>query len=206
MSNQLDKGALLRAVTCILGMEGSDAGLTRLAEELTVGLDPWSQFEFALCREEMWGAISQILGAGGAGFRSIVQVHNDSTDALVVVELGSSYSLSAAGNVVFSRSNVQATTDGGQIFVALDGRWIKAAIPYARLRSQNGVALPAGINNGTFAQPEVFAANLRYDQQFRVLLRPQDTFSVFPNTDNTGIKANFVVRARRILNARELTL
>jgi hypothetical protein len=202
MSNQLSKAPILQAVVCTLGLEDGDAGLTRLAEELTIGLNPWSADnpEFALCRQDYLFAFRQTVGAGGAGFRSIAQLHNDSPDAIVVVEPGCLW-LVGGGTVLLSRSNVLATTDGGLVAQARDSRYLRPAVPYVRARSQNGAALPAGISNGIFFG----SGGTQYSLVFPYVLRPGDTLSAFPDADNVAMtSATWVGRVRRILNQREL--
>src|SRR5258706_9228997 len=122
MSNQLSKPQILQLVTCILGLEDGDAGLTRLAEELAVALNPWSKDnqQFALCRGEINWAASALVAAGGAGFRSIFQIHNDSTDDLLDID---GWLISGGGAAyMVARTSTLATTDLGLVAIARDAR------------------------------------------------------------------------------------
>jgi len=202
MSNQLDKPGLLQAVTCILGLEGSDAGLTRLAEELTVGLNPWSTDnpEFAICRGDILWAATTLVAAGGAGFRSIISLEVDAQGVgMCVVEgwdVGGSAYRMARGPTVLA-------TDLGNISQALDGR-ARTQPPYIHFRSSNGIALPAGINNGVFLDRIATTGTL---PGLKVVLTDSPfnpKLFWYPAADNLPITITVWGRVRRILNAREV--
>lgn len=201
MSNEFKLNVgILQAVTCILGLDGED-GLARLAEELTVGLNPWSADspEFALCRQDILFFDDAFVPAGGAGFRSIFQIHNDSADAIIVLEPGC-YASAIGNGIVISRTSTLATADNGLVFTARDGRFPRPTVPYCRLRSQNGVALPAGFSNG-----EVWSTDTTpYETKWSTIIRPQGTIAFYPTADNVGIKVSLTGRVRRVNNLREL--
>jgi hypothetical protein len=199
---------LLQAVTCILGLEGGEDGINRLAEELTIGLNPWSgdNPEFALCRADFLFAKNMFVAAGGVGNRSLGQLHNDSLDNLLVLEKILAYCAVAAGSILISRTNLQATTDVGLTCIARDGRYPRPSVPAARLRSQNNAALAAGYTNGIqyeLTQP-VTLLFVSVDVEPNFVVRPQDTITVFPATDNTALGVTFIGRVRRTISPREL--
>lgn len=204
MSNQLSKPQLLQAVTCILGLEDGDAGLTRLAEELAVALNPWSKDnqQFALCRQEVNWGVGILVPAGGAGFRSIAQIHNDSTDDLVDID---GFLCAGGGAAYFiARTSALATTDGGLIAFARDGRFPKPAPPSVRIRTQNGVALPAPISNGQmYGDMPLLQLFECHGSQFT--LRPQGTLAFYPSADNVSLRVNVWGSVRRTETKRELT-
>jgi hypothetical protein len=201
VSNELRQHTeLLKAVTCILGLADADAGLVSLASELSVALDPWSQPEFALCRQDYLFHHRQNLASGGAGFRTIAQLHNDSSDAIIVLEPGCRFNTSAGQAISLARSNTLTTTDSGLISLARDGRFPKANVPYVRVRSQNNAALPAGISNGEFFYAQ--GATI-YELTFAIVMRPGATIAVYPDLDNVSLVANWIGRARRMISQRE---
>jgi hypothetical protein len=203
MSNQLARTPLLQAVTTVLGLQDSDSGLTRLAEELTIGLNPWSADnpEFALSRQDFLFQGTFLVAAGGAGFRSVFQISNAFPDYLTVLEgwlvAGSGVAYNMAMRIV-----TLATTDNGTITIARDGRNPRARAPGLRSLSQNNAALPAGISAGEVIADVPNIQNL----SFPIVLggRNPDTVSWYPNADNVSLRVNYWGRTRRILNAREL--
>lgn len=205
MANELRRNVqLLRGVSTILGVDRSDDGVVAVADQFSVAVDPWERPEFAICRGEFLFCMKLNIGAGGAGTRSVAQVHNDSADALLVVSPGS-YFWAASAPVQLSRSNILATTDLGLIAQALDGRFSRAAVPYVRLRSQNGAALPAGISNGIFFETNTLVAGtMVLELKFSIILRPGATLSVIPGVDNQQVGASFVGHVRRLATSDEL--
>jgi hypothetical protein len=198
---------LLNGVSCILGFTDADDGLTRMAEELTVGVNPYDRFEFGLCRGEMYWADTLFVAAGGAGFRSIAQIQNDSTDYLVRIDAVTIDDGAAATGFQLGRTSTLATTDNGLLATARDGRYARPSVPAVRWRSQNGVALPAGFSNGMMWDI-LNAAGISRDitgMVLPMLLRPQGTFAVWSNTDNTTIRLNASGSVWRVNNVRELS-
>lgn len=194
-----DHVQLLKGVACILGLQDADQGLTALDEQLKVVLDPWSQPEFAICRDEFYFVFKNNVGAGGAGFRSISQLHNDSVDVLVTVLPGSIFSVAAGQSVALSRGQTLCTTDDGLIAIPLDTR-APRGVSGVRARHQNGVALPAGFP--IIWDPQQVVHTIPW----AITLRPGQTLSAFPNADNQAVNASFYGRARRVVNQRELNL
>lgn len=197
---------LLQGITCTLGLE-QDEGVQRLAEEIHVVHNPWDadNFEFALCRGELFWADTFFVAAGGAGFRSIIQIQNDSTDYLVRIDsvwvdvtVGTGYQL--------GRTATLATGDNGLIATARDGRYPRPSVPAVRWRSQNGVALPAGFSNGMMWDVIYPVANGTQEVRgvLPIYLRPQGTFAIWNNTDNGAIRANISGSVRRATTQREL--
>lgn len=195
---------LLQAVTCILGLE-QDEGLTRLAEELSVAVNPWSgdSPEFAICRQHHFFFYRHSIGVGGAGNRSIIQLHNDSVSDLVVLEPGCRFTATApAVSVLIARTSTLATTDAGLVAFARDGRYPRPTVPSVRARSQNGVALPAGFSNGIVW--DTFNS-LTYELAWPTILRPGGTIAIFPDVDNAAVQAAWVGRVWRTISQRELS-
>lgn len=196
---------LVSGVSTILGLDEPDDGIVGVAHELHVQLDPWVRLEHQLPRQELPWAKTMFVAAGGAGFRSLAQIHNDSTDMIVVILAGSAAAMGGAGTAVqWSRTNLQATTDLGLVAQCRDGRYSRASVPGVRARSQNGVALPVGYSNGLFWDADS-AASVLYHVPWDYLLRPGDTLSVFPAGDNIAIRANWMGYVRKALNRRELS-
>jgi hypothetical protein len=202
---------LLQAVTCILGLADADSGLVRLTEEMGVSLDPWSQPEFALCRDDILFSATQTIAAGGAGFRSVAQIVNDTNDRIMVIDPRTSISLAVNGSVQFSRTSTLATTDAGLANIVRDGRYLKAAAPGARLRSQNNAALPAGFTNGIFSNQTIGTATggVSFLEVPVILapvqLLPGNTLAAFSGTDNIVLTVTWHGRTRRIVNNRDLS-
>lgn len=212
MTNDLRQHTkLLQAVTCILGLADADSGLVRLTEEMGVSLDPWSQPEFALCRDDILFSAAQGIAAGGAGFRSIAQIVNDTNDRIMVIDPRSSASPAVNTEIQWSRTSTLATTDAGLANIVRDGRYLKAAAPGVRLRSQNGAALPAGFTNGIFSRQIVGVATggtsfLEVPVILApVQLLPGNTLAVFSSTDNAALVVTWHGRTRRIVNNRDLS-
>lgn len=200
MANELRSPALLQAITCILALERSDDGVVQLADQLTSIVDAWSQPEFAICRQEYLWSYRINVAAGGAGFNSIAQVHNDSTDGIVCVQ--GWIATGTVGALAWGRTSTLATTDNGLVAIARDGRFPRPSVPYVRSRSQNGIATPAGFSNGIFGQ-SIGASIALFDSP--VILRPQGTFFINDNTVNEAMTVTFVGWSRRALNNREIT-
>jgi len=197
---------MLQGIACTLGLDrGDDPGIVRVSEDLSVALNAkeLAAFETVLCRGEMpfWDTL--LVAAGGAGFRSMAQIINESTDLLVVVEAGTLGSSSgAAGSIMFSRTGTVLTTDNGLVAVR-DGRAPRGSVPNLRMRSQNNAALPAGVTNGEswgVDTPQTVPQSI----PFSVLIPPNQSVVIYPGADNVPIRASFVGRALRIINTREL--
>lgn len=193
----------LQAVTCGLGLE-SDEGLTRVAEELQVGFNPYDagNFEFALCRGEYEWAASLGVAAGGAGNRSIAQIHNDSVEYLVKV-YPSTRCFCAVTGLIAGRTSTLATTDVGLGAFAMDGRYPRPTVPAVRERSQNNAAIPAGFTAGIYYNM-IPSVAFEWNLPDTVLLRPGGTLFIASNADNTALVVNFRGSVRRIISTREL--
>lgn len=201
MANELrQSAALLQGINTTLGLIGSDDGVVQAADQLSVSLNPWDKGvpELALHRQDFLWQFRSFVGAGGAGFNSLAQVHNDSTDAIIVVEgwLGTGI----VGALIWGRTSTLATTDNGLVAFARDGRFPRPSVPYVRVRSQNNIAVPAGFTNGIMGQSNGATIQL-YDTP--IILRPQGTFFIYTNTANEQLVVTISGRARRLINNKE---
>lgn len=209
MGNELRAATgLLQGVACVVGLDrGDDAGITRLAEELSAALNvkELDAFEMVLCRQELpfWDTV--FVAAGGAGFRSVAQVVNTSSvnEAHLIVIDAAAGSLSGAGvSVGFSRTTTLATTDSGAL-ASRDGRFSRGVIPFTRMRTQNNAALPAGFTNGlSWEEDALTSTSVRLP--VKVVLPPQESLAIFPGADNMAIRASFAGRVYRVARSREL--
>lgn len=204
MSNLLSKQQLLQAITVVLGLEDYDAGLTRLAEELTVGLNPWSKDspEFTLPRGDWLWSASRLVAAGGAGFRSIFQIQVDSP-GLMVLEGWQIGGGGAAYMMARTTPGTNLTTDDTNITHTERDTRSRTKPPFVHAREQNGVALPAGVSNGQFLG-DVAINNTNVVDQIPIILTEGNGICWYPSADNVSIRVNCWGRVRRILNSREL--
>jgi hypothetical protein len=207
VSNELRKSTgLVQGIACTVGLDrGDDAGLTRLSEELSaaVNVKELDAFEMVLCRQEIpfWDVL--LVAAGGAGFRSVIELINENQDQLVCVDACVGSSTGAIATVVFSRTTTVLTTDNGLV-AARDGRTTRGTVPGVRIRSQNGVALPAGVSNGASWEEDT-GVSVPVHLPVKVLLPPGQALAIFPGTDNQPIRASFAGRVWQVANRRELS-
>lgn len=186
--------ALLQGINRALGNDRGGTGVERLSESLTPIMNPWQLPEWAFLRGELLGWTDQNIGAGGAGFRSIAQLFNNSENRIVVIEPGSRFS-AGAGNVELGVTATQATTDSGLNLLLRDTRILNPSVSGARARSQNNAAIPAGFTAGI----SFLSAAVLYDLTFPIILSPGFGAFAVPSQDNAAISASWIARVREML-------
>jgi hypothetical protein len=193
-----------QGIACTLGLDGDDPGVVRLAEELSAALNlkELDALEDVLCRGEIPWWDTTFVAAGGAGFRSVGQYINDSTDHIIVIDSACGSSNGAAISMSFSRTATVLTTDNGLV-AARDGRYSRGTVPFTRMRSQNGVALPAGVSNGLSWEVDIPNPG-SHVLPVKVVLPPGQSLAIYPGADNIPFRMSAAGRTWRISTVREL--
>jgi hypothetical protein len=196
--NELNRATeLLQGFKRIVGIDRAEEGVSRIGETLTPILDIFSRVEWEGPRGE-YPFFEENFSAAAVGFRSIAGIRNTSSEQepYLVTVLAGSGAFSATGDILGALSN---TDIGGDAALTVrDGR--VRNIPFARLRSDNTAALPAGISAG-----QTIRGQVPYFLQKDVILRPNQSFYFYPSGDNIALSSCFYGRVRKML-AGEPTL
>lgn len=185
---------VLQGINRSLGNDRGGTGVERLGETLTPIMNPWQLPEWAWLRGELLGWTDQTIAGGGAGFRAIAQLYNQTENRLLVIEPGSRFVV-AAGTVVLGVTATQATTDSGFNLLLRDTRISNPSVIGGRARSQNGVAIPAGFTAGI----SFLSGTTTYDLLFPLVVSPGFGAFACSTADDTQITASWIARVRDML-------
>jgi hypothetical protein len=168
-------------------------GLERFGETIMPVLDPFRVPEWAILRGEQlaWGVSRETAVAAQT---SMVQLHNDSTNRIVVIEPGTSFHGNAVTNLILSFTTTLLADDDGRCFIR-DGRNLRPTVPGTRRRSETG-AVPAGVSAGDAHHLGSQASGDREVIDFPIVLTPGFTVVARAGNTNENITANWVVRSR----------
>jgi hypothetical protein len=173
-------------------MDEQFSGIERAGETLLPTLDLWGLPEWAILRGEQL-ALGRLSVAALAGNFSMVQVENETSDRLTVIERGTRFFASGGSVLILSITTTQLANTRGRCFVR-DGRNVRPTVPGTNRRDEQAAAVPAGVSNGdAFLLPATSGQPL----DFEVVLDPGFTLVARPDAQNIAVHAAIVARSRR---------
>lgn len=176
----------------------ADVAIERLGETLTPVLDPWGSPERLYLLGEWLCAGRADVGAGGAGFRSLIILENPANSRYIAT-VDQVYVQGSAGAVMFLAwlFDLQLGAEGGGTAFLDSRRQRNTNIDTVlQLRVRNNAADTA---NQRLIRDLANAAGTPVWSPTRIILRPGSAVYLKPGADNVAISGGFEWRERAAL-------